>query len=118
MVILQNSASRAIVQAEAASPKDNLTTAVTIQNTSIDFNLYPNPTKDLINVELKNNENAEARLLTFRGDLISKFLFNSALEIPVSYLPKGIYLVEIRQNNQISNKKFTKEQYQNIINSF
>lgn len=109
MAILQNSASKAIVQAEAASPKDNFTTAVLEPVASLDFNIYPNPANDLINVELKNNEVAVARLLTFRGDLIGKYTFNSTIDIPISYLPKGIYLIEVKQNGLSLLKKFTKE---------
>jgi len=63
-----------------------------IANTTI--NIYPNPTIDIINIEIEGQLNFQASLYNFDGKLISTKLNTN--QIQVYHLPKGTYLLEIK----------------------
>lgn len=70
------------------------------------ISLYPNPTKDFVNVNI-DNLNSEVIVLTydFKGRLLRKDTLNNGtknLKIDVSTFERGIYLVKITDNNQNS----------------
>ena len=66
------------------------------------FNLYPNPTTDNFSIEM-DNEVKSIDIYSLQGQ---KVLSSNSKEVNVSNLSKGIYLVQIEdENNKISTQK-------------
>jgi len=90
-----------------------LTTFTTEANTLEGVSLYPVPAIDFVTLDLGNNEigNAEVRLFDVKGSLLKSFRQNpgrSQIRINVSDLPAGFYSVQIRAEEGVATKHFTK----------
>lgn len=69
---------------------------------NLKFNLYPNPAKDILNIET-SLEVEQVEIFNLFGQ---KVITTKELKIDVSSLPKAIYFVQIKSNNnQISTQK-------------
>ena len=72
---------------------------------SLEVNLYPNPFKDIINIEfIKATSNIELRILNTLGEEVKyeKIVQNrdgSEIQIQVSDLPKGLYILRVNSDN-------------------
>lgn len=70
---------------------------------SLNYSVYPNPTKEVINVSLKNSENYKLQLFNAVGQVVNIKTLTSTtsnrLSVNVKNLPKGIYYLEIRSNS-------------------
>lgn len=76
---------------------------------SLDFKLYPNPVKDVLNIKT-NQSNAGIVLEIY--DLLGKKVLDERIEnssIDISSLKNGIYLVKLITNNTSVTKKIIKE---------
>ncbi len=68
-----------------------------------DINIYPNPSTDIVNVIFTSNESEDyqIRIYTSEGRLVKESSglrssnINSIIEIPISSLSRGLYLVEL-----------------------
>jgi Secretion system C-terminal sorting domain len=61
--------------------------------------IYPNPTSDYIQV--KNMESVESiNIYDISGRLVRQFLNNTASQLDISELPKGVYQVAIKANGE------------------
>ena len=86
------------------------TTAATlnISDASFDkreFNIFPNPAKDVINLELNSTvKNFTFEVTDMSGKLLSSSQNNKVINI--STLKKGIYIGTLSVKNQKSSKKF------------
>lgn len=73
------------------------------------FSFYPNPSKDFIQIQSKNNKNGRVKILSANGNFVS----NSKLEngiISVKNLTKGIYFAEVVYEDGAKHSfKFVKE---------
>lgn len=74
--------------------------------------VYINSTKDLLNVTTVNSGFGEIKLYSMSGELVLvkdvDFGKGSEVEIDVSRLPKGVYVVKINDGNGIFSKKILK----------
>jgi hypothetical protein len=92
---------------------DNFTTtkatfvALAEQTSEINFNVYPNPTPDFINIRLSNNEQqAEAVILDISGKIVyANSLTQLETELDVNFLQPGIYFLELTAGKQKTVKK-------------
>lgn len=82
--------------------KDN--TAGIDNATGLHFNIFPNPTSDIINI--KWIENCNLSIFNTLGQIILQA--NNTKTIDVSSLPKGVYLIKIFDGENSSIKKFIK----------
>lgn len=80
------------------------------------FNIYPNPAKDRINIEIeyKDRESLlELYLINNLGQIVETYQATSQqeLSIDISHLPSGIYLLNLAdiKGNTIATQKLTKE---------
>lgn len=72
--------------------------------------IYPNPTNDIINIKLKNQENAIAEIYDLNGRIISQHnIISDIYEINLSNYNTGIYLLKINLNNNIVTKRIIKQ---------
>lgn len=90
---------------------------VTIKNKQIDIVLFPNPTSEYFFMDIKNakNELISISILDLQGKKVSNFDImnvNQSNKFDVSFLAKGIYIVEItafsETNKDIIRKKIVK----------
>ena len=75
--------------------------------------VYPNPVSDLIKIVLPKDSTPDIYLFSGNGDLFwSKKSINSfygLVEIPMQFLPAGIYILKIDYNDHIENHKLIKK---------
>ncbi|HLV23933.1 MAG TPA: FG-GAP-like repeat-containing protein, partial [Moheibacter sp.] len=72
------------------------------------FSIYPNPVKDILNVQGKSLENSQFEIYHLTGSkLMAGKLSNG--KINVRHLNKGIYIISILKDGKKSNLKFIKQ---------
>jgi len=62
---------------------------------NIDFNVYPNPAKEVLFIEKTDVENREVQLFNLVGQAVFTASFIDKIEISVANLPKGIYFLQM-----------------------
>ena len=83
-----------------------------IEETQIFANIYPNPTSGIVNIELSLIlNNAKIQLVDLQGKILfTNSEFNGQnLMLDLNSLTAGMYLLQIEQNNQISQFRLIKE---------
>ena len=81
----------------------------TLENTFIEFNIYPNPASTFVQVESGKLIAESCSLLDIYGRTIQEYkIHNSNLIIQIEDLPKGIYFIRMRTNKGFVVKKFIK----------
>jgi Secretion system C-terminal sorting domain len=71
---------------------------------TLDFKIYPNPTNQVLNIEIpKNTEGRSIEIFNAMGIMVSK---TKQLNVDVSTLPTGIYFVQIKTKNRVGVKRF------------
>lgn len=78
---------------------------------NIDFQLFPNPVDDILNLVYQNemDGNTSIVLLNMQGQvLLKKEIAQKQNSIDISSFPKGVYLVQLKYKNNINTKKFVK----------
>ncbi len=73
--------------------------------------LYPNPTQDVLNIEIANAslQTVQVEIVGIDGRVaLSTMLNNAKRSVYVATLPKGIYLVRCNNGTNISSTKFIK----------
>jgi len=81
------------------------------ENTLSNINVYPNPSKDFVNVQLTEDvNNATVVVYAMDGSIVStKVVTGSLFTVDVQDFANGIYMVEIRDNNNTGVVKIIKE---------
>ena len=68
--------------------------------------IFPNPTKDVLNIELAEAQNAQLTLTDINGRiLLYKNLTDKSSKINIEHLSKGYYNVQIQAGKQSASKK-------------
>jgi glycosidase len=77
------------------------------------LNIYPNPAKNKITVEIQDEKNISVGILSIyspEGQLIfQKTIYQSKTDLPVSALPQGMYILKLKYPDGEAVKKFFKE---------
>jgi hypothetical protein len=71
------------------------------------INIYPNPAKDFIRIEMTSDGIFDADILDINGKTVIKTKVEGGI-INVSELPQGIYLLHINQNGKLYSTRFVK----------
>ncbi|MCH2021131.1 MAG: PKD domain-containing protein [Saprospiraceae bacterium] len=86
------------------------------QNNSISINLFPNPTTDVINLEVANNVEIDGSISVYdiTGRIINKYKFKEGIgyhvkKIPIDKLSSGVYLINLTSQSFHQSVKFIKE---------
>lgn len=78
---------------------------------SLDFEVYPNPANDLLYIESNDESlgNATIRLYNPSMQLVKKTTMNiQKVQVDISNLPSGVYLLRLEKNNRTKIVKVTK----------
>lgn len=76
----------------------------------LSFNMFPNPTSDVINIQLPNGEDrVEVNVFDYRGRLLAtKTVTALDNQIDVNTLASGMYLIRVASNDKIGTQRFIK----------
>ena len=88
-----------------------------INNSEVyDFNIYPNPTNNYLNIEFESiiEQNYSVYLVDLLGekillDRIDKYKGNYSYKLNLFEFAQGIYILELKSENKIYNKKIIKK---------
>ena len=94
--------------------KESLSKVVSVaQNQKGQIRISPNPTSDKVNILISNSDRFESSTITV-FDLVGRQVLTqtttaNALELDMSSLAKGVYVVKIDANNSIYTEKITRQ---------
>ncbi|MBS7332902.1 MAG: CotH kinase family protein [Weeksellaceae bacterium] len=74
----------------------------------VDFLVYPNPTSDILNIASASKSDIAYTITTILGQKVESGISKDQ-KLNVTHLDKGIYLVELKQDNKRVVKKFIKK---------
>ncbi|MBK7964277.1 MAG: T9SS type A sorting domain-containing protein [Bacteroidetes bacterium] len=80
---------------------------------NLNFNLYPNPTNNVLNIDFKGTQN-QVNIITLMnayGQIVYSSSINSSAKesIDISHLPSGMYLVHVESKDGRATRKFIVE---------
>ena len=78
-------------------------------NTSI--NVYPNPAKTVLNIEIANTKTASVQIISTDGRLVKTVsnINSTNSQVNISDLSNGIYFIRVQSDGVVTNHKFVKE---------
>ncbi len=111
LVILQETATKNLVQAEAVSPLEGVvTTGISNNIKQIEASVFPNPTDNFLTVQFNEATHATITVTDIDGKLImQKAISQNQFKLDISSLPKAIYLINIKTEKGEFNQKFIKQ---------
>ena len=82
----------------------------TLPNESNEASIFPNPIKDKVTIKFpKNTEEMEITILNLLGkNMVYKSVLKDKPTLDISYLPNGLYMMQLVYNNQVSTIKMLK----------
>ncbi len=88
----------------------NFKEGVSVAEYSSDFNIWPNPASEVLNIELQQSGNTQVAIINMLGETVGTWNFTTAnCAVNVAGLTSGVYFVRISSQNGIATKKFVKE---------
>ncbi len=78
------------------------------ENPIYDFNMYPNPTRSILNIRMSDSRVGTYRMLNFIGQEVDAGKL-SDMELNVSKLSAGAYILEINDGQKLLTKQFIKK---------
>ncbi len=74
------------------------------------INVYPNPTSDLLNIEIEGETGiTNLEIINSIGQIIHKESFSSKLTVITKSFASGVYLLKLENNNKLKLFKVIKE---------
>jgi hypothetical protein len=109
---LTQSGTLTVTAALASNPEISATATTTIdlgsgiaENTALQLDVFPNPAADEINVHATNGQ---LQIFNARGQLVQS-VRPGKQPIGISHLPKGLYILHLRENNAVRTAKLIKK---------
>jgi hypothetical protein len=85
-------------------------TNIGIEENSTSFKLYPNPVKDIVNLKFNNSNTRKISIYNLLGKLVwDKEESDELVQLDLSTLSSGSYLVRIQDKSLVITKKITKQ---------
>jgi hypothetical protein len=94
---------------EASNPSTTEIKSITESN--IPFKVFPNPTKNFINIKFENSDYTDASINVFdiTGKLLSSTknfnILNNQYQLDCSGYKEGLYMIQVQTNNQVYTSK-------------
>ena len=86
---------------------DNTYNNVGITENINTFSIYPNPTNGIINISSNGNELSELTVKDINGKIVLVINFQSLISINMDNYSKGVYIVDVKNNQGITSKKIS-----------
>ena len=97
-----------VMSANGCDTSNFITLQGSVDETQLNFSLYPNPTNAMLHVEFQKQLLGNYVILDISGRTLTKEAVNSnQLKIDCSNLSKGSYLLKIYENGRYTTKKFS-----------
>lgn len=78
-------------------------------NNEIDFNIYPNPTKGIFNVQVENTDNSIIEVINVLGKtILIETVSENITNFDLSDQPNGVYFVKVTSGNQMQVQRLIK----------
>ncbi len=61
------------------------------------FEIYPNPAHDFVNIKSTNDDAFSVKIYDFTGKLVMRNQANGSINMPIADLPKGVYLIKVTE---------------------
>lgn len=98
-------------RAQSASSTESAENNQTLQKTQV--KIFPNPATNLVNVlGLKNTSRADISILDIYGNIVATYhweIRRNAINIPISTIEPGAYIIVIHSDEQHIRTKFYKK---------
>lgn len=110
--MLQNTGTKSVIQSEATNPSTNnlITNIQSIVEGALDeVKLYPNPTRDALNVEVESDLETNIALYSLVGKLVTEQNFQKRTSLSLKHLPAGVYMARFYNKKGIVVKKVVLE---------
>lgn len=110
--MIQNTGTKSVTQSEATTPATNnlITNIQSIVERSLDrIQLYPNPIRDQLNVEVDNNLETNLTVYSLVGQLVEEQNFQKSTSLSLKHLPAGVYVARFYNKEGIILKKIVLE---------
>lgn len=80
------------------------------ENDLVQASIYPNPIKNRVNFKFpKNTEEIEITILNLLGkNIVHQFILKNKPSMDISYLPNGLYMMQLAYDNKVSTIKMLK----------
>jgi hypothetical protein len=89
---------------------DCLATGINMPLENHKLNIYPNPSDGIINIDIENSNNAIMEIYDVNGMLLySRQLKSKSEKTDISDLPKGVYMVKVKQDNSVDVRRVVKK---------
>ncbi|MCX6186390.1 MAG: T9SS type A sorting domain-containing protein, partial [Bacteroidetes bacterium] len=87
--------------------QSGFTGIISLGNINSLINIYPNPTKDILNINNESEENITTKLMDMNGKLIDEFALNAKTLKQMNYsnLADGIYLIQLITEGKVMQRK-------------
>jgi hypothetical protein len=73
------------------------------------FEVYPNPAANIISITIYGKSNYEIKLIDITGKLVLEQADFIGGDIDISHLPKGVYFIQLNDNDKWISKKIIKQ---------
>ncbi len=80
---------------------------IIVSSNNLILNIYPNPARDILNIKFFGNENNNGPIKIYLYNSVGKvvkenFYYSTEgiIEIPVSVIPTGLYLIDVHVKNK------------------
>jgi len=98
------------IYSEVSNEEEVEITSLAVNKIANKFKIYPNPTKNVLNIEFSNYENYTINITDITGKNIYCILGNNKLNsIDISGLSKGLYFVKIKTEDETFTEKIIVE---------
>ena len=91
----------------------SVATGITLGANENYISVYPNPAKDLLNVDITTPidiTNAKSEITNALGQVVqTSFIKQTNTQLNIQQLNSGVYFIEVKTNNGVLRKKFVKE---------
>ena len=109
-VLIDHSDNKKVVNAESISISETLSNGDFVEQT--EFNIFPNPVSNFINIEFNSTDNYSATITNMLGKIIMTKDFDTNSQFKswdISNLSSGQYILSINHNGQSFNKMIIKK---------
>ncbi|MFK8059101.1 MAG: T9SS type A sorting domain-containing protein, partial [Polaribacter sp.] len=69
------------------------------------INIFPNPSRGVFNIKIKNGQKAQYKIYSINGVTIQKGNFVSQKQVRLAHMQSGVYILQLESEQRISNHK-------------
>ena len=91
---------------------EDLSTGINNESQNNSFSIFPNPSTDVLNIQMNNTGAFEMTVLDLTGkQLMTENILSQTdtYKLDISILPKGVYIIQLKSENELLTKQFVKQ---------